>query len=696
MATVSVVIPVKDGAETLGPLLEALRAERPDEVLVIDSGSRDGSLELARAAGAEVLSIAPEDFGHGRTRNLGAEHTSGELICFLTQDAVPLPGWLDAYRRAFTVGERVGAAYGPHLPLEETSPMIARELAEFFASFAPNGHPVVQGPGDAVFLSNVNACYRRDCWQEIRFPDVPYAEDQAFARAMLAAGWTKVYEPGAAVLHAHDYGPVEFMRRYFDEYRGLRETLDHVEPLTPRSVLGVTRRQVAADRRWMRERSWPPAKRARWTARSALHHSSRQLFAGLGSRADRLPARVRRAISLEGRGGADEGPQTVAPRLAAPIWEEVARLSKEGPAPLESPVPGMASRERLHVAVVIPPFGRGSGGHSSIFQIVHWLERMGHTCTLWMFDPLGRHATERASVLRHRIVTEFVPIRAPVFKGFAEWHGADVVVATGWETVYPTLLLGGCRARAYLVHDHEPEFFGTSVERLWAERTYHEDLYPISSSVWLQQLMRDRYGHDGSAFRFGVDHEVYRPRDVTRRRDTVLFYGRDVTPRRAVPLGLLALHELRRRRPDVRIVIFGSERPLDTSFAHEFLGIASPEALARVYSEATVGLCLSMTNYSLIPQEMMACGLPCVDLAGGSPEAEFGTNGPVELAEAGPDALADAVERLLTTEDLWRQRSEAGLAFVRDADWEHAGRQVEQGLRGALARREAALLAGQP
>ena len=310
MSTVSVVIPVKDGAESLGRLLEALRDERPDEVLVIDSGSSDGSRELARAAGAEVLSIAPEEFGHGRTRNLGAERTSGELICFLTQDAVPLPGWLDAYRRAFALGERVGAAYGPHLPLDSTSPMIARELAEFFAAFAPNGHPVVQGPGDPVFLSNVNACYRRDCWQEIRFPDVPYAEDQAFARAMLAAGWTKVYEPRPRVLHAHDYGPVEFMRRYFDEYRGLRETLGHVEPLTPRSVLGLTRRQVAADRRWMRERSWPAGRRARWTARSALHHSSRQLFAGLGSRAEPPPGprsarHLARGQGRRGRTGAD-------------------------------------------------------------------------------------------------------------------------------------------------------------------------------------------------------------------------------------------------------------------------------------------------------------------------------------------------------------------------------------------------------
>jgi O-antigen biosynthesis protein len=455
-------------------------------------------------------------------------------------------------------------------------------------------------------------------------------------------------------------------------------------------VIGVTRRQVAADRRWMEERSWPPADRARWTARSLLHHSSRQLFAGLGSRSERLPAPVRRTISLEGRAGEEEHlPAT----RSAPHWEEVARLSREGPVPLDEPVPGTSDRERLHVAVVIPPFGRGSGGHSSIFQIVHWLERLGHTCTLWMFDPVGLHATERASVLRRRIVSEFVPLRAPVFKGFADWHGADVAVATSWETVYPTLLLSGCKARAYLVHDYEPEFFGASMERLWAERTYHQDLYPISSSAWLRRLMRDRYGHDGSAFRFGVDHDTYRRRDVVRRQDTVIFYGREVTPRRAVPLGLLALHELRRRRPDLRVVIFGPERRLDTSFPYVSLGIATPEALACEYSEATVGLCLSLTNYSLIPQEMMACGLPCVDLAGGSPEAEFGRDGPVELADAEPDSVADALERLITDPALWRRRSEAGLAFVRDATWERAGRQVEKGLRAALSEREEALVA---
>ena len=104
MTTVSVVIPVKDAGERFKAVVDAVQAQRPDQLLVIDSGSRDGSVEVARAAGAEVVEIPPEQFGHGRTRNLGAERSSGELIAFLTQDAEPAPGWLAALRESFELG----------------------------------------------------------------------------------------------------------------------------------------------------------------------------------------------------------------------------------------------------------------------------------------------------------------------------------------------------------------------------------------------------------------------------------------------------------------------------------------------------------------------------------------------------------------------------------------------------------------
>jgi O-antigen biosynthesis protein len=688
VTAVSVVIPVKDAGPGLGRVLDAARSQGEVELIVIDSGSSDGSAERARQAGAEVIEIPPSDFGHGRTRNLGAEKASGELICFLTQDAVPLPGWLDAYRSAFALDERVGAAFGPHLPHPETSPMIARELTEFFAAFSPDGGPVAHRAGDTTFLSNVNACYSRACWKQIRFDDVDYAEDQAFGRKMLDAGWTKVFHPEAGVLHAHDYGPLRFMQRYFDEFRGLRDVHGHVEPLHPVEAA----RQVARDLRWMRRRGYPARRVAAWLPRSAVHHFGRRAAASLGSRSRRLPGPVQQVMSLEGRSDGSGPPRarSVAPSAAATPYHEVARLAAEGPAPLADSPPGTAERARLHIAVAIPFFTRGSGGHNTLFELVRRLEDAGHTCSIWMYDPLHHHGQEAAAVLRRRITRQFVPVRAPVFKGFDEWTGADVAVATGWDTAFAVALLPGCRARAYVINDHEPEFFATSAQRRWAEQTYGFGFYGISASRWLCELLRERYGQRGTWFRLGVDSGVYQPRPVRRRDDTVIFYARGYTPRRAVPLGLLALEELHRRRPELRIVLFGQEKDPLASFPYESLGIATPEALAASYSEATVGLCLSLTNYSLIPQEMMACGLPCVDVTGGSSEAEFGRDGPLELAEPDPTAIADALERLVDDDGRRRRKAALGLEVVETADWETAARRVEEGLREALREREGA------
>jgi rhamnosyltransferase len=118
---------------------------------------------------------------------------------------------------------------------------------------------------------------------------------------LLTAGWLKVYHPDAAVLHAHDYGPISFMRRYFDDYRGLRDTTGWVEPFRLRATAGSVRRLVIADRDWMRDEGWPVSRRTAWTCRALIHHTSCKIFAALGSRADRLPRRLRRRLSLAGR-----------------------------------------------------------------------------------------------------------------------------------------------------------------------------------------------------------------------------------------------------------------------------------------------------------------------------------------------------------------------------------------------------------
>jgi glycosyltransferase involved in cell wall biosynthesis len=368
-------------------------------------------------------------------------------------------------------------------------------------------------------------------------------------------------------------------------------------------------------------------------------------------------------------------------RVAAPL--ALLEVARDGPVALreDRPAPGAP----LDVAVVVPSFRKGSGGHSTITHLLRGLEARGHRCSVWVDDEEGRHAGTAPDELDAQWKAFFGPLRGRVHATLAAWHGADVVVATGWQTVHRSLRLPGAAARAYLVQDHEPEFYGTSAEATWAAETYRLGLHAVCASPWLADLVRERYGASAGAFDLGVDHATYRPLPgVERRPDRVLLYARAVTARRAVPLGLLALEELHRRRPSLDLALFGEARPVAARFPHRDLGVVAGADLARVYAEATVGIVLSMTNPSLVPTEMLACGLACVDLASPSMLATFGAEGPVALAAFDPVAVADAVERLLDDPQDRARRAREGLALVAGRTWDAAAASVERELRVAL------------
>ncbi len=194
--------------------------------------------------------------------------------------------------------------------------MIARELTEFFAGFSPDGAPAIQRAADDGSLAPGVPVER-----ERRLPaqrparrsasaTCAYAEDQAFARDLFAAGRLKAYHPGAAVLHAHDYPWSEFMRRYFDEYRGLRETTGHVEQIGVRSTArDGARRRSRATARSSRRRASAGAERARLDRRARPPTTAGGASSPRSARAPTgcPPARAR-ALSLEGRGDAATAP----------------------------------------------------------------------------------------------------------------------------------------------------------------------------------------------------------------------------------------------------------------------------------------------------------------------------------------------------------------------------------------------------
>lgn len=137
--SISVVIPTKDAGPAFIPLcrhLALVRERNALEVLIIDSGSTDGTAEIAESFGHRVHRIAPAEFGHGRTRNLGVRLTRGDVICFLTQDVLPCtPDWPARFAEALE-DPTVGGVYGRQVPRD------AATMEMFFVALNYPGQPL--------------------------------------------------------------------------------------------------------------------------------------------------------------------------------------------------------------------------------------------------------------------------------------------------------------------------------------------------------------------------------------------------------------------------------------------------------------------------------------------------------------------------------------------------------------------------
>lgn len=261
----SIVIPVKNGGELFEKVLEAVNNQKTEyqyEVICVDSGSTDGSVEVAKRHGCILKEIAPEEFGHGKTRNLGASLGTGEFILFLTQDAMPASNtWLQSFLDAMKQDEKIAGGFGKHLPYPECNipdqQMLENHFARYgnenFVHYLDDEHRQMYEKDEQgyqqylAFFSDNCSCLRRSVWEKIPYDDMDYAEDQAWSKKILEAGYKKVYCPDAAVYHSHDYPLASYRKRYYDDFKAVYRIYDHFEKKTflqnLRQVLGETRYQ---------------------------------------------------------------------------------------------------------------------------------------------------------------------------------------------------------------------------------------------------------------------------------------------------------------------------------------------------------------------------------------------------------------------------------------------------------------------
>lgn len=215
----SIVILTRNGAETLPAVLAGLARQRSDlsfEVVAVDSGSTDGTLNLLQGRVDRLIQIPPAEFDHGLTRNVGISHAQGEFIVLLVQDAVPATDdWLSTLTAPLRSDERVAGAFARQVPRDDASAVTRLYAGRWLASsemprtvgVANSEEFLALDPArqfDRCIFDNVCSCVRRSVWARYPFPATPIAEDVEWARTVLLAGHALVYAPEAIVVHSHD------------------------------------------------------------------------------------------------------------------------------------------------------------------------------------------------------------------------------------------------------------------------------------------------------------------------------------------------------------------------------------------------------------------------------------------------------------------------------------------------------------
>lgn len=340
----------------------------------------------------------------------------------------------------------------------------------------------------------------------------------------------------------------------------------------------------------------------------------------------------------------------------------------------------------MRAAWVLPSLIEGSGGHRTILQNVQYLIRKGYECDVYVED---KGEVKNSEELRRQAETLFGKHDCRFILGYDIQGEYDIIFATAWFTAKVVRDCNSKAVKAYFIQDFEALFNPMGDGYILACNSYGYGLKPVTIGRWLSHKMQTEYRTPSRYFDFCADRRIYRPLPEAKKEHAICFVYQPDKPRRCSVLGIEALGIVKFLRPDVKIYLYGSNIKGNVWFEHENLGIIPLEKCNALYNKCEVGLCISSSNPSRIPFEMMAAGLPVVDLYMENNFYDMPNEG-VRLAHTTPESIAQALIEILDHKETAAEMSEAGKRYMADKDLEHGFEQFYAAVSDMAARWEPA------
>ena len=315
---------------------------------------------------------------------------------------------------------------------------------------------------------------------------------------------------------------------------------------------------------------------------------------------------------------------------------------------------------KKRIAWVIPHPGKGSGGHRTIIQNVNALLRAGYDCDIYVEDD----NVSTAQMVKDKINEYYEPCDAGVYVGIRMRKDYDIVFATGWQIVEFVRNVPA-HHKAYFIQDFEPWFFPMGDQYIITENSYRYGFMPVTIGKWLAHKMLAEYNNPVEYFDFGADLKVYKKLEHIEKENAICFVYQPEKSRRCDYIGLKALRIVKTLRPDIQIYLYGSNMPATFDFECQNLNIIPIEKCNELYNKCKVGVCMSASNPSRIPFEMMAAGLPVVELHKENNIYDM-PDGGVLLARTTPEAIASAIIYLVDHPEEREKMSQFGLDYMKD------------------------------